>query len=95
MENRCGHEVASDIHYGLMTLIELAEVYGSEGCPISYIAHKHDFCIERLYSIVERLEVLGLVKRRLNNPEWLLLREAPGDRWILEIVSVLRKAFLC
>lgn len=88
------HRSISDMGYALTILIELAEAYDCQGYSLLYIANKHNFPLEELFFIVDRLEAVGLIESSLDKPDWVWLKDEPGDRWILEIVPILRKVFL-
>lgn len=87
------HPSISDMRYGLTILIELAEAYDCQGYPLLYIANKHNFPLEELFSIVCRLEAVGLIESSSDKPGWVRLKDEPGERWVLEIVPVLKKTF--
>lgn len=84
----------SDMRYGLTILIELAEAYDCQGYSLLYIANKHSFPLEELSVIANRLEAVGLIESSLDKPDWVWLKDEPGDRWILEIIPILKKVFL-
>ena len=83
----------SNISYGLMILIELAETNENQGYTLQYIAFKYDLPLEDLREVAAKLESEGLILRHKDNPNQLYLKNRPNKFWIHEMIAILKMIF--
>ena len=89
--NKC--KSSKKIHYGLITLIELADKYYSGGADLTYIIKNGELKLYIMMHVVHEMKKVGLIGCREDNPNWLFLKEEPHPSWILEIVPKLISLF--
>lgn len=81
------------LRYGLKILIELADRYHSGGIDLMSIIKSDNFNLYILMHVMSEMKNAGMIDCKVDNPNWLFLKEEPGERWVLEIVPKLRSLF--
>ena len=89
-ERRDLKDVKSRVFYGLIILIELADVYNEKGCSLTELSKKYGFAHPMLLLVVDRLVGIGVIARSKNDEDWIYLVKEPRDLWILEVLPVLK-----
>ena len=82
----------SNIFYGMIILIELADVFYKNGCSLTVLSEKYGFTPSMLHPVVDRLENVGVIARHNHDEDWIYLKEEPKDYWILDVVPLLRES---
>ena len=83
-------DVKSRVFYGLIILIELADVYNENGCSLTELSEKYGFAHPMFLLVVDRLVGIGVIARSKNDEDWIYLVKEPRDLWILEVLPVLK-----
>lgn len=87
------HAPDANIRNGLIMLIELAAADFHQGFSLEYIAEKNRIPQEDLVPVASKLEQIGLIVCNAILPDRFCLKEEPGCKWIIEMVSVLKQHF--
>ena len=82
----------SNIFYGMIILIELADVFYKNGCSLTVLSDKYGLNPSRLHPVINRLENFGVIARHIHDDDWIYLIEEPSDYWILGILPILRES---
>lgn len=83
-------DVKSRVFYGLIILIELADVYNEKGCSLTELSEKYGFAHPMFLLVVDRLVGIGVIARSKNDEDWIYLVKEPRDLWVLEVLPVLK-----
>ena len=70
-ERRDLKDVKSRVFYGLIILIELADVYNEKGCSLTELSEKYGFAHPMLLLVVDRLVGIGVIARSKNDEDWI------------------------
>lgn len=89
-ERRDLKDVKSRVFYGLIILIELADVYNEKGCSFTEMLEKYGFALPMFLLVVDRLVEAGVIARCKNDEDWIYLVKEPRDLWILDVLPVLK-----
>lgn len=83
-------DVKSRVFYGLIFLIELADIYHEKGCSLTELSEKYGFALPVSLFVVNRLVEAGVVIRSKDDEDWINLIEQPSDLWILKVLPILK-----
>lgn len=86
-----GSTIDSEVYYGVITLIELADKDYEQGCSPRFIAEKYNISQAKLIETAKKMEQIQLIKIK---DDRLYLPEEPQGLWIIHAVSILKHHFI-